>query len=96
VVASAVGGLTDTVADERTGLLVPARDAQALARALGELLSDPAKRAAFGAAGVERARRRYSWARVAAQTEAIYQRLAEGPRRVALLTANRALTAGAS
>ena len=96
VVASAVGGLADTVADQRTGLLVPPRDAQALARALGDLLSDPVKRAAFGAAGVERARRRYSWARVAAQTEAIYQRLAESPRRAALLTANRALTAGAS
>jgi glycosyltransferase involved in cell wall biosynthesis len=95
VVASAVGGLADTVADQRTGLLVPAGDAQALARALRGLLSDPVKRAAFAAAGVERARR-YSWARVAAQTEAIYQRLAEGTRRAALLTANRALTAGAS
>jgi glycosyltransferase involved in cell wall biosynthesis len=96
VVASAVGGLADTVADQRTGLLVPARDAQSLARALGDLLSDHVKRAAFGAAGVERARHRYSWARVATQTEAIYQRLAESPRRAALLTANRALTAGAS
>jgi D-inositol-3-phosphate glycosyltransferase len=87
VVASAVGGLTETVADQRTGLLVPARDARALARALGELLPDPGKRAAFGAAGVERARQRYSWAHVAAQTEVIYQRLAQGPRRTALLTA---------
>ena len=96
VVASAVGGLTDTVADQRTGLLVPSRDPGALARALGGLLADPARRAAFGAAGVQRARQRYSWQRVAAQTEAVYQRLAgeqSGDRRS---EAGQTLTAGAS
>jgi len=103
VVASAVGGLTDTVADRRTGLLVPARDARALARAAGELLDDPGKRAAYGAAGVQRARQRYSWQRVAAQTEAVYVRLAAGSGQAGQLAAGqaagsgaRALTAGAS
>ena len=96
VVASAVGGLVDTVADQRTGLLVPPRDPDALTRALSGLLADPARRAALGAAGAERARRRYSWQRVAAQTEAVYQRLAGDRSRVTKSEAGRALTAGAS
>jgi glycosyltransferase involved in cell wall biosynthesis len=50
VVASAVGGLTDSIVDQQTGWLVPARDPVALANALGQLLADPAMRAAFGAA----------------------------------------------
>jgi glycosyltransferase involved in cell wall biosynthesis len=95
VVASAVGGLADSVVDQQTGWLVPARDPAALAGALGQLLADPAKRAALGAAGVERARRRYSWRRVAAQTEAVYRRLTADARPGALI-ADRPLAAGAS
>ncbi|MFD7712818.1 glycosyltransferase [Streptomyces sp. NPDC059786] len=72
VVASAVGGQLDTVADPDTGRLVPSRDVDALARAVGELLADPAAREACGAAGRRRALRRYCWERVAAATEAAY------------------------
>jgi D-inositol-3-phosphate glycosyltransferase len=75
VVASAVGGLVDTVADGVTGLLVPPRQPAALAEALRELLADPMRRAAFGRAGVRRARR-YSWDRIAASTLEIYAELA--------------------
>ena len=96
VVASAVGGLTDSVVDQQTGRLVPARDPVALASVLSQLLADPAKRAALGAAGVERARRRYSWRRVAAQTEAVYLRLVADARQGALLSVDRSLAAGAS
>src|SRR5262249_30644851 len=39
VVATAVGGTPEVVADGETGLLVPAGDAAALARSLGELLA---------------------------------------------------------
>jgi glycosyltransferase involved in cell wall biosynthesis len=95
VVASAVGGLTDSIVDRQTGWLVPARDPVALASALGQLLADPERRAALGAAGVERARRQYSWRRVAVQTETVYRRLGAGAGRGALMTANRSLAAGA-
>ncbi|RII98315.1 glycosyltransferase, partial [Clavibacter nebraskensis] len=44
VVASAVGGLTDSVVDGVTGILVPPRDPAAIADALGELRADPARR----------------------------------------------------
>lgn len=95
VVASAVGGLADSVVDQQTGWLVPARDPAALASALSQLLADPAKRAALGAAGAERARRRYSWRRVAAQTEAVYLRLTADTGRDPLLVSDRSLAAGA-
>ncbi|MCW7941265.1 glycosyl transferase [Streptomyces hygroscopicus] len=72
VVAGAVGGHLDTVADPGTGRLVPPRDPGALAGAVGELLSDPEARAACGAAGRRRVLRRYGWARIAAATEAAY------------------------
>ena len=97
VVASAVGGLTDTVVDRATGWLVPARDPVALTSALRTLLADSARRAAMGAAGRERVEQWYTWPGVAAQTELVYQRLrlrsGSGPE---TLTADGSLTAGAS
>jgi D-inositol-3-phosphate glycosyltransferase len=74
VVASAVGGMLDSVADGETGRLVPPQDPVALADAVRDLLSDPARRRAFGRAGVQRARSRYSWDAVAAATAEVYDR----------------------
>ncbi len=75
VVASAVGGLTDSVVHGTTGLLIPPRDPEALAAAAGRLLAAPELRAAFGQAGVRRARHWYAWPRIAAQTETVYAQL---------------------
>ena len=75
VVASAVGGLIDTVVDGQTGVHVPPRRPDVVAEALADLLADPARRAAYGTAGAARARGRYSWARVAATTLQTYQSL---------------------
>jgi colanic acid/amylovoran biosynthesis glycosyltransferase len=55
VVASAVGGLTDAVEDDVTGLLVPPGDVEALRAALERLLGDPELRARLGAAAREHA-----------------------------------------
>ena len=68
VVASAVGGLVDSVVDGVTGVHVPPRRPDRLAAALAALLADPARLAALGRAGARRARRRYSWDRIAAGT----------------------------
>ncbi len=77
VVATAVGGLQDTVVDGTTGDLVPPRDPSRLGEALAALLADDARRAAYGAAGMRRARSRYRWARVVADTEAVYRQVLE-------------------
>ncbi|MFI9584726.1 glycosyltransferase [Streptomyces sp. NPDC052236] len=83
VVASAVGGQLDTVADPGTGRLVPPGSPEALADAVGGLLADPALRETCGAAGRRRVLSRYGWARVAAATETVYG---------AVLTARYAVT----
>ena len=75
VVASAVGGLIDTVVEGRTGLHVPPRDVGALAEAVGTLLRDAELRARLGRAAADRARTRYGWDRVAAATEDVYLRI---------------------
>jgi glycosyltransferase involved in cell wall biosynthesis len=86
VVAGAVGGLVDTVVEGVTGELVPARRPDELAATLRRLLADPAKRAAYGAAGVDRARSRYSWDRIALDTLRVYDRALSdiGPRELDL------------
>jgi glycosyltransferase involved in cell wall biosynthesis len=76
VVASAVGGMLDSVVDGVTGVHVPPRDPVALAEAIGALLDAPDHRASLSRGGLERVRSRYSWDRVAADTAAVYQRTA--------------------
>lgn len=74
VVGSAVGGLLDTVVDGVTGLLVEAGNPPALAAGIKDLLTDPRRRAAMGAAGAERVRAHFGWDRVALRTEDVYRR----------------------
>jgi glycosyltransferase involved in cell wall biosynthesis len=74
VVATAVGGVPDIVADGETGLLVPPRDPAALAKAIERLAADPDLRAAMGAAG-RRAATRLSVADCADRHEAAYRAL---------------------
>jgi glycosyltransferase involved in cell wall biosynthesis len=91
VVATAVGGLVDSVADGVTGDLVPPRDAAALGEALAALLADEERRVAYGAAGVRRARTRYRWSRVVADTDAVYRQVlaARAPENAALIEESR-------
>lgn len=82
VLATAVGGLTDSVVDGVTGFHVPPRRPRAIAEKLKWLLRDESLRRRFGQAGVERARSRYGWDTVAAETLESYGRLAHAqPRR---------------
>lgn len=55
LIGSALGGLTDIIADEESGLLVPPDDPDALRAAIERLLDDPAQRERMGAAGRQRA-----------------------------------------
>jgi glycogen(starch) synthase len=73
VVASAVGGLLDLVADEETGLLVPPRDVPALRAALKRLLADDELRSRLGANARRRAEQELSWDRVTDRTLAAYE-----------------------
>jgi D-inositol-3-phosphate glycosyltransferase len=78
VVASAVGGLVDTVVDGVTGVHVPPRRPRLLAEAVAGLLADRERRAILGATGARRARRRYGWDRIAGSTLEAYAGLPGG------------------
>ena len=75
VVASDLEAFRRVLQDGEAGVLVPVRDAGALAAALAALLDDPARRAALAAAG-RTAVRRYDWSTVTRQIVEVYETVA--------------------
>lgn len=75
VIGSDTGGILDLVRPGETGLLFPNGDAPALAAALRALLTDPARRAAFGAAGRQFVETHHSPQVSADRHLALYRRL---------------------
>jgi starch synthase len=81
VVASDVGGIPEVIADGITGLLVrydaddPAGYQTGLAKAVNELVADPARAERYGRAGRQRCIEEFSWAHVAEQTLGIYRKV---------------------
>jgi glycosyltransferase involved in cell wall biosynthesis len=80
VVASEIGGITDIVQHEQTGLLVPPGDERALADALARVLTDRALSDRLGAAGLRALRESFSWERIVGRWEAVYRRVAPAAR----------------
>lgn len=90
VVASAVGGMLEIVLPGETGTLVPLeqqtespfeatdpeRFAKDLAAAIDELIADPARCEAMGKAGRQRVLEKFSWAEIARETLALYEKVA--------------------
>ena len=86
VVASSVGGITEVVAHDETGLLVPfapagrdnaepqhpARFARDLAAAIDALMQSPERRLEMGAAARRRVEEQFSWRSIARQTLQAY------------------------
>jgi glycosyltransferase involved in cell wall biosynthesis len=75
VVATAVGGSPELVRDGETGRLVPPDDAHALARAVLEILRDPARARAMARAGQATVAARLTLDRSMARTAAVYRAL---------------------
>jgi phosphatidylinositol alpha-mannosyltransferase len=71
IVCSDIHGYKGVVRRGEQALLVPPGDQRALARAIGELLDDPAARARMRESGRERARE-FGWDRVAARVDDYY------------------------
>ena len=72
LISTDVEGCREAVAHNRSGLLVPVRDAEALAGALADLIANPVRRAAFGAAAREIVVGELSLPVVIARTLAVY------------------------
>jgi len=80
VVTTPVGGSPEAVVDGETGLLVPTRSPDALARAIDTLLTDRALAARMGQAGRRRIEARFSLNGMTRATERLYVSLLEGRR----------------
>ena len=72
VIATRVGGTSEVVEHDVTGLLVPPRDPEAMAVAIVSLLDDPSRAAALGRAGRCRVERLFQLGRMVRETEVLY------------------------
>jgi len=61
VIVSRIGGLTEVVAENETGLIVPPGDVAALSQAIERLVTDPALRVRLGKQGRKRVAELYNW-----------------------------------
>jgi glycosyltransferase involved in cell wall biosynthesis len=81
VVATAVGGADELIDDRRTGLLVPARDPEALAAALARVIGDAAAREAMGRAARARAESAFDLVHTIKRYEDLYEEVLSTRRR---------------
>jgi len=73
VIATSVGGIGDIVRDGETGLLVPEKDAPALAHAIRQLLDHPDWAASLGRRGAVYIQERFDWKRIVDELQALYR-----------------------
>lgn len=81
IVTTPVGAIAEAITHEATGLIVPARDADALAAAILRLLDDPVLAARLGAAARADACERFDFATMIVRMEGIFRDAADGQRR---------------
>jgi len=74
-VATHIYGIIDAVAQDKTGLLVPAGDSVALTQALSRMLTDDALRQQMGQAALDRALALFSSKKIAGEMLAMYEQL---------------------
>lgn len=77
IVASRVATIPEVVVDGETGVLVPAGDPLSLAEALAGLAQAPEQARAFGEAGRQRLRERFSIEKMVGDTELLYRELVD-------------------
>ena len=81
IVAAKVGGANLLVEPEVNGYLVPRGDPQSLARALGELIIDPAKRSKFGKASLKKSKF-FTLDNMASRIQSLYSRFNGDGKRI--------------
>jgi N-acetyl-alpha-D-glucosaminyl L-malate synthase BshA len=74
-VATRVGGIPEVIEDQKTGILIPFGDADALARAVESLIQNPSRRRAMGNAAKDAARLKFAPDVIVPRYEALYERI---------------------
>ena len=80
IVATAVGGVPEMVTDNESGLLVPARDPDAMAEALARVLADQSLARRLSANAEALARNRFSSQTYVQSLLDVYRQVARAPR----------------
>lgn len=75
VIGSNLGGITDIVIDEKTGLLVPEKDPEALAGAIKRILTDNSLKEQLSERAYQHLKRNFSWDNILNKWESIYKQL---------------------
>lgn len=92
IVASDVGGISEALIDGSSGLLVRARDEQALARSLVGLLEDPARGRRLGAQARHRAELRFPQTEMVDRLAGLYEETLRSRAALLLRAQTRSLT----
>jgi len=80
LVGTNVGGIPTIIDDTATGFLVPPRDPDAMAKALGQLIADRDLRQRMGTAARAKVEREFTWDVVVGRTMDVYRGCLEGRR----------------
>jgi glycosyltransferase involved in cell wall biosynthesis len=96
VIATAIGGSIEQVADGETGWLVPPGDPVVLAEKLAALLADPVQRRSFGECGRKRVTERFTLKAMANVVSSMYEKFLRPMRTKVLFVNNSADVYGAS
>jgi glycosyltransferase involved in cell wall biosynthesis len=78
IIASSIDGITEQITDGETGLLVPSRDANALANAINRLINELDLALRLGMNARQRAEKDFSLIKMITETEKVYQSLYNG------------------
>lgn len=89
VVATAVGGIPEVIADGKSGWLVPAGDDAALAQKILAMFARATSRQTMGQVGRERVRAEFMFAQQARKYEALFEQLVAGRGKSELTLAGR-------
>jgi glycosyltransferase involved in cell wall biosynthesis len=73
LVGTDVGGIPTIIEDKATGLIVPPRDPDAMAKALGQLIADADVRRRMGAAARAKVEREFTWPVIVEKTVDVYR-----------------------
>jgi glycosyltransferase involved in cell wall biosynthesis len=80
VIGTEIGGIVDIIIPEKTGLLIPQRDARALAHAAGRIFSDLALTEKLVSQGYAHIQSNFSWPSVIGRFNSVYESLRSPPR----------------
>jgi len=75
LVVTDVGGISEVVSEDGTGIVASSEEPEAIARAVEELLADPLRAAQMGRRGRRLAETKYAWTSIARQVAGCYESL---------------------